>query len=77
MANDPESIDSWIENIETHTFTLYESGGELEDDLYTAYCEKLKTLMEDRVRSMLGTELDARASRVLSALTSVTIHRIS
>jgi hypothetical protein len=76
MANDSESFDSWIDGIQTHTFTLYESDGELEDDLYTAYYEKLKTLMEDRVRSMLDTELDKEASRVLSALLSTTIRKI-
>lgn len=76
MANDSESFDSWIEGIQTHTFTLYESDGELEDDLYTAYYQKLKTLMEDRVRSMLDTELDKEASRVLSALLGTTIRRI-
>ena len=76
MASDPESFDSWIQGIETHTFTLHESDGELEDDLYAAYYEKLKTLMENRLREMLGTELNEEASRVLGALKDATIRRI-
>ena len=76
MANDPDSFDSWLKDISTHTFTVLESEGELEDDLYTAYYEKLKSLMEDRLRNLLGTEVEKEALRVLSALSDVSISRI-
>ena len=76
MANDPESFDSWLEDIETHTFTLFESSGELEDDLYTAYYDRLKTRMEERLGNLLGTDLDGEASRVLAALDRVAVQRI-
>ena len=76
MTKDPESFDAWVDGIGTHTFTIYESDGELEDDLYTAYYEKLKMLMEDRLQSLLDTDLDNEASRVLEALKRVTIRRV-
>ena len=76
MANDPESFDSWTRGIEAHTFTIHEANDELEDDLYTAYYEKLKALMEDRLHALVATDLDNEASRVLSALSEVAIRRI-
>ena len=76
MGNDPESFDSWTRGLEAHTFTIHESDGELEDELYTAYYEKLKNLMEDRLRDLLGTDLENDASRVLSVLRNITIRRI-
>ena len=76
MAKDPESFESWVEGIEMHTFTIYESDDEVEDDLYTAYYEELKTLMQDRLKTLLDSDLHNEASRVLSALNQVTIRRI-
>ena len=76
MAKDPDSFDSWTKGVETHTFTVYESDGELEDQLYTAYYQRLKELMEDRLRPLVGTDLGSEASRVLAALNRVTIRRI-
>ena len=76
MADDIESFDSWVRGLEVHTFTVHGPDDELEDDLYTAYHERLKTLMQERLRDLVGSELDDQASRVLSALRGVTIQRI-
>ena len=76
MADDPEGFGSWTRSIEAHTFSIHEANDELEDDLYTAYYEKLKALMEDRLHDLVGTDLDNEASHVLSALSEVTIRRI-
>ena len=76
MANDPESFDSWIQGLETHTFILHAPDDDLEQELYRAYYEKLKHLMEDRLRSLLPTDLKDEASRVLTALSDVNIREI-
>ena len=53
-----------------------ESRDETEDDLYTAYYERLKQLMQEALRSLLETEFHSEASRVFSVLDRTDIHRI-
>ncbi len=76
MKTDPDSFESWLEEVQHHTFTIYESRSELDDDLYMAYYEKLKALMIKSTRSVLNSEFDAEAQRVLQSLESVEVSRI-
>ena len=76
MRDDLDSFDTWLQGIQHDTFTIFESRDETEDDLYTAYYERLKQLMQEALRSLLETELHSEASRVLSVLDRTDIHRI-
>ena len=76
MQEDRESYDSWLNGIAQHTFTIYRSSGEVEDDLYMAYYEKLKQLMIGKAESLLGGEYEAEAKQGISALKTVEISRI-
>lgn len=76
MRDDEEGFKAWLEGIQHHTFTLFESRGELDDDLYTAYYEKLRELMTKAVKPLLDTEYSDEAKRVITALDSVSIRRI-
>lgn len=76
MKKDQESFSSWLEDIRNHTFTIYEATDELEDDMYTAYYERLKQLMIEAVEPLVGTELDAEAKRVLNVLSQTNVTRI-
>lgn len=76
MRNDEEGFKAWLDGMQHHTFTLFESQSEIDDDLYTAYYEKLRELMTNAVRPLLDSELAPEAKRIIDALDSITIKRI-
>lgn len=76
MKSDIESFGTWLDGLGHHTFTLFESQGELEDDLYAAYYEKLKALMKEAAKQSLGSDYRDLAQRVLDTLNGTTIRRI-
>lgn len=76
MRDDEEGFKAWLDGMQHHTFTLFESRGELDDDLYTAYYEKLRELMTKALKPLLDSEYSIEAKRVIAALDSVSIKRI-
>ena len=49
MEIDQSAFNAWLESLSNHTFTIYESRNALQDDLYTAYYERLRARMIDAV----------------------------
>ena len=49
MASAQSEFKTWLKDLPYHTFTIYESRNALQDDLYTAYYERLRSLMIDAV----------------------------
>jgi len=76
MRDDEEGFKAWLDGMQHHTFTLFESRGELDDDLYTAYYEKLRELMVKALKPLVESEYSTEAKRVIAALDSVSIKRI-
>lgn len=76
MRDDPENYNSWLKGIAQHTFTIYESSGEVEDDLYIAYYKELKQLMINAAESLIGGEFESEAKQILSVLEAVDISKI-
>lgn len=76
MQNDPISFDDWLKGLGQHTFTLYKSRSELDDDLYGAYHEKLKQLMVEAAKGLLNSDFKQEAQRLLDALSGITVQRI-
>jgi hypothetical protein len=76
MRDDEEGFKAWLDGMQDHTFTLFESRGELDDDLYTAYYEKLRELMTKALKPLLESEYSDEVKRVISALDAVSIKRI-
>lgn len=76
MRDDEDGFKAWLDGMQHHTFTLFESRGELDDDLYTAYYEKLRELMKKALSPFLDSEYSDEANRVIAALNSVSIKRI-
>lgn len=76
FKSDPESFADWLNQLETHTFTLFQSQGELDDDLYTAYYEKLRDRMKGALEPLVASELAPEAKQVLAKLNEVRIRRI-
>jgi hypothetical protein len=76
MKGDSESFNAWLDGLEHHTFTLFESQGELEDDLLSAYYEKLKALMRDAASQCIQGEYGELAKRIVEALDGAKIRRI-
>ncbi len=76
MNSESECFESWLEGLQQHTFTIFESQSEVDDDLYMAYYEKLKDLMIQAVKTLLGSEFDLQAKQALSSIEEVEISRI-
>lgn len=76
MQGDPETYDSWLQGIAQHTFTIYESRDEVEDDLYMAYYHELKEQMVRASESLLGGEFEEEANRALQMLRSIEVSKI-
>lgn len=76
MSKNPTELNAWVDGLETHTFTIYESRTELDDELYLAFYEKLKSLMLDAARACKNTEYQDIAIRIENALKKLEIRRI-
>jgi len=76
MRDDEEGFNAWLDGMQQHTFTLFESRSEIDDDLYTAYYEKLRELMVNAVKPLLDSEYSVEAKRVTDVLAAVSIQRI-
>ena len=49
MAGNQSAFNAWLESLPYNTFTTYESGNVLQDDLYAAYYERLRERMIEAV----------------------------
>lgn len=76
MHANPTVLKEWLENIGTNTFTLFESQDSLDDELYTSYYEKLKSLMEKTAQEHAGSEYKKEATLILDTLHKVKIRHI-
>lgn len=76
MSENPKEFQDWIEGLENHTFTIYESRTELDDELYIAYYEKLKTLMLEAARTCKQTQYKELAAKIEDILGKIEIRRI-
>lgn len=76
MSKNPTELDAWIDGLSTHTFTIFESRTELDDELYLAFYEKLKSLMIDAARACKKSEYKNVAIRIENALKRVEVTRI-
>jgi len=76
MSANPREFEAWLDDLEHHTFTIFESRSEIDDKLYMAYYEKLRELMVEAARSCLTSENSDFASRIVQKLESLNIRRI-
>lgn len=76
MSKNPKELQDWIDDLETHTFTIYESRTELDDELYLAHYEKLKSLMVEAARACKSTKYSEIATRIQEALGKIEVRRI-
>ncbi|RBP49349.1 hypothetical protein [Arenicella xantha] len=76
MSENPTDFKDWIEGLETHTFTIYESTTDLDDQLYIAYYEKLRALMIEAAIACKSTGFSEAASKIEEALMKTEIRRI-
>lgn len=76
MADSPEDFDSWLKDIGMHTFTIFSSRCELEDDLKEAYLNRLRELMLQAAQSCRAGDQADLAIRVERMLESIEIRRI-
>ena len=76
MNKHPDELEAWIKDLEHHTFTIFESGSELDDELYLAYYEKFKMLMIDAAESCKRTQYGDLALKIKDAVSNVEIRRI-
>ena len=76
MAENPDEFNGWLDELDSHTFLINSSSGEVEDELMEAYLLRLKELMLNAARSSIGGEHNELAKRVEEALASIEIRRV-
>ncbi len=76
MNKNDKEFEDWLDGIGTHTFTIYESRAELDDELYQAYYEKLKSLMIEAAKACENTMYGDKAKRIKEVLEKTEIRRI-
>ena len=77
LTADPAAFDAWLRGLQYHTFPVYNARDKVEDELYRAYYERLRTLMMEALSPFVNDGvLGDSAKRAVSALQQVTIRRI-
>lgn len=76
MNENPKELQDWMDSLETNTFTIYESRTELDDELYLAHYEKLKSLMVEAARACKNTKYSEISTRIEEALGRIKVRRI-
>lgn len=76
MVDSPEDFDSWLEDLGMHTFTIFSSRGEVEDELILAYLTRLQELMLKAAQSCIDGDYSELAKRVEKNLQSTGIRRV-
>ena len=72
MSSAPEDFERWLAKLQYHTFTIYQSRNDLDDELYGAYYEKLrlrlleamKTFSNDPTFGALALRLSETVSKI-------------
>ena len=72
MESDLSAFNAWLESLPYHTFTIYESRNALQDDLYTAYYERLQARMIDAVSAFHDDSQIGRIAKLISQRLSET-----
>jgi hypothetical protein len=78
MQKDPESFEAWLADLQHHTFTVHELwSGPVQQDLYTAFYERLRQLMLEAMNRVTDDPQLARlASEVIATVERVPLHFI-
>ena len=76
MSEYPDEFQDWLKGMENHTFTMFNSESELEDELNLAYYEKLKQLMIDAARSLKQSQFWELASKIEDAVNNIEIQKV-
>jgi hypothetical protein len=51
MSEAPEDFDRWLKELQHHTFTVFQSRNDLDDELYGAYYERLRLRLLETMRT--------------------------
>lgn len=76
MADNPDEFNSWLDGLDSHTFLITSSRGEVEDELMEAYLSRLKELMLNAAQSSGGGEHNELAKRAEEALAAIEVRRV-
>ena len=73
MHENPNDLDSWLDNIEHNTFTVFEARDDLDNELYIAYYSRMKELMLQSVEPYLNTKFAEEAKKIKKKLSDIEI----
>ena len=76
MEESPDEFDSWLTDVGVHTFTIFWSRGQVEDEMMEASLLRLKELMVKAARSCLDGDHAEFAKRVDEKLSSIEARRV-
>lgn len=77
MSKAPEEFDRWLKQLQHHTFTVFQSRNDLDDELYRAYYERLRFRLLETMRTFAqDPTYGAIAERIAEAAEAVHVRTI-
>lgn len=77
MNSAPVELERWLAKLQYHTFTIYQSRNDLDDDLYGAYYEKLRLRLLESMKTFSNDPTyGALAQRILDTVNMIAIRTI-
>jgi len=77
MHHDKESFTSWVNSLRENTFTIFEAADDIDDELYTAYYERLKSMMIAEANALLDSEYRDEAATLIETLNQIKVRRLA
>lgn len=78
MTADRTALESWLRDLQHHSFTVFRARDKVEDDLYSAYHERLRTRMIDSLTPFITDPVvGGSAKKVVEAVRSVELRIIA
>ncbi len=77
MTANPATLESWLRDLQHHSFTVFRARDKVEDDLFSAYHERLRTRMLDALTPFIPDPVvGSTAKRVVDAVRAVALRVI-
>lgn len=77
MSGSPEEFDRWLKQLQHHTFTVFQSRNDLDDELYGAYYERLRLRLLETMRTFSrDPTYGTIAERIVDAVAGMTVRTI-
>lgn len=78
MTANPDTLESWLHDLQHHSFTVFRARDKVEEDLFSAYHERLRTRMLDALTPFIPDPVvGSTAKRVVEAVQAVALRVVA